>query len=248
MSDTPNDGDGGQAQADAPEPAALNWGGVIFTAIPIGLWIFTLLQTETWLGRFIIVTVGGFATVVAALLARPFIKGLFARREQSGMEPFVNVNQALLTGLLAGWAAFTVIPEGSTARIERMLVQLVDGQQDIIDRLPPSAPAMAPVLTELPGRWGEPGCDVVWRFTLEDNALTVEIVETLPGLPPYRLLASVTAANGYRLEATGEQPPEARGMAATFTLDDTGAIPRLSWMDRAREVPLVLEPCPETGP
>lgn len=86
---------------------------------------------------------------------------------------------------------------------------------------------------------------MVWRFSLEANALTAEIVRTEPGLLPYRTLMSVQNAEGWALTATGEEPPEAKGRAATFTLDDSGAIPRLGWNDLSRDVPLILEPCPE---
>ena len=224
------------------------WLAVLLIGTPVGLWGFTLLRTETWIGRVIVVAVGLIATLVAALMAWPFIRALFAKQGPASTAAVVNVSQALLAGLLAGWTAFAVIPEGATVRIEETLVQLAEGQQEIIYRLEPETSQTAPIRTRLPGRWGEVGCDVVWHFALEGNALTAEVVETLPDLPPYRLLASVTAAEGYRLDTTGEEPAAARGMAATFTLDDTGAVPRLSWADRTRDVPLVLEPCPEPTP
>ncbi|MEN0652783.1 MULTISPECIES: hypothetical protein [Hyphobacterium] len=188
--------------------------------------------------------IGGFATLVAALLARTTVEGILKRRGWSNGAAVTNLSQAMLAGLLAGWSAFVVIPEGATARVENALRNLAQGQEDILARLP-QLPETARIVERIPGYWGEPGCRIVWRFTLLENTLTAEIVETLPGLPPYRMLASVTAAQDHRLDVTGEEPIEARGMAATFTLDESGSIPRLSWMDRSRAAPLLLEPCQE---
>lgn len=228
------------------------WLALIIIVVAICLWVFTFFRTESWAGRAIVFGVGCVTALVSALVARPFIKELFAKRQQSNIAPLVNISQALVAGLLAGWAAFAVIPEGAIARIAETLEEMTDGQdvliesqRTIIERLPAAPPATPPVRTSLPGYWGDEGCDIVWRFEVTENALTAEIVQTLPDLPSYRLIASIVAAEGYRLEAIGEEPVEARGMAATFTIDTSGAIQRLSWADRVRTVPLILVPCPE---
>ena len=220
------------------------WLTALLLAIPLGLWVFTLLRTETWMGRLVVLIIGAFATLMAALLAQPVVTGLLQRRGWANGAAVTNLSQAMLAGLLAGWTAFVVIPEGATARIETTLANLSAGQDEILGRLPerPETPA---IVERLPGYWGEPGCRIVWHLSLNDNAMTAEVVETLPGLPPYRLVASIVARHDDRLEVTGEEPAEARGMSATFALDETGSIPRLSWMDRSRAVPLLLEPCPE---
>lgn len=109
--------------------------------------------------------------------------------------------------------------------------------------LAPAEVDRPPILDRLPGRWGEPGCGVVWQFRIEANALTAEIVKTEDGLPDYALTASIVSAKDMTLQAIGESPVAAKGMAATFSLDADGAIPRLRWSDRAREVPIILEPC-----
>lgn len=227
------------------------WFSATLIILPIILWVFTIFRTESWTGRLVVLVIGAFATFLAAILGHKTIAALLANGRWEKAVPALNLSQALLAGLLAAWAAFVVIPEGATARIEIALSNLSAGQnnlsagqEEILSRLP-ETPATPAIVEGLPGYWGEPGCRIVWHLALDDNRLTAEVVETLPGLPPYRLIASIIARHDDRLEVTGESPAEARGMAATFTLDNTGSVPRLSWMDRSRSAPLLLEPCPE---
>jgi hypothetical protein len=220
------------------------WLSIVLIATPIGLWAFTFSRTETNTGRAIVAVVGALTTLVSAILMQKFVKGVFTKRGWSTGAPVANLSQAMLSGLLAGWSAFVIIPEGATQRIENLLSDVLRTNQEILDALPPPAPARAPVLDRLPGLWGEPGCAVVWRLTLDEAGTTfiAEIVETEPGLPPYRLLATVVKAEGMRLDVRGEQPAEAAGVAAHIVVED-GAIPRLSWVDGNRPAPLRLQSC-----
>lgn len=109
-----------------------------------------------------------------------------------------------------------------------------------------TAPTMverAPIFDAITGLWGEPGCEVIWRISARGTGVEAEVVTKPDDLPSYRYIGSVVSAEGMTLQSVGEEPANAKGMAATFTVDSAGAIRRLSWSDRARSVPLLLEPC-----
>jgi putative flippase GtrA len=130
----------------------------------------------------------------------------------------------------------------SSARVETK----VDDVRDILAERLPEAPARAPVLDQIPGQWGEVGCAVIWTMKIEGEAFLAEVTTRPAGFPPYAFVGDIVSAQGQELNLVGEKPDAARGQSATITVDKASAVARLTWTDRARAAPLVLEPCGPT--
>lgn len=112
-----------------------------------------------------------------------------------------------------------------------------------IDRLLPQTGDASRGARKIGGLWGEAGCAVTYRFALKEEALVIDAERRPAGAAPWRLIATVTGAEGDVINAVGETPAEARGKAVTFTYVSNGAVERLTWDDQSGSVPLELDRC-----
>lgn len=149
----------------------------------------------------------------------------------AGLGMMGNV-QSLLASL---WSRPDVM-ESAPGAIEK-------GVRQILTEVAPAPAAPPRIRLKLPGVWGEPGCAVTYRFRIEERALLVDAERRPRGAAPYRLVASITGAEGDALNVTGEAPETARGKAATFTYATNGVTERLTWDDQVGPVPLELDRC-----
>lgn len=128
-----------------------------------------------------------------------------------------------------------------TARIEAAVAG-VDARISGLERiLRARFPENPPILAGIAGRWGEqatavsPACALVWDIAIiqrgDAAALSAELVVRPDGVPPFRLLADIVAAEDNRMTVIGEEPQSARGSAAEFMLNE--ATGRLVWDDKA---------------
>jgi hypothetical protein len=149
--------------------------------------------------------------------------------------------------VVAMLGAFGVLADALALFDPRPAVESTPGkiERDVAFLVNQSRPqnAAARIAGNLPGRWGEVGCGVVYQFTLTGQALVVEAIKRPVGAPPFRLVATVTAMTGDVLEARGESPSAARGQAVTFTYRNNGVLEGLSWDDQVGSVALELERC-----
>lgn len=148
---------------------------------------------------------------------------------------------------IQGMLAPTSVVESKPLSIERGVKSTeakVDALAANVKALNPTGDeARAKLAKSMSGLWGEPGCDVTWRVAIDGAALRATLEKKPVGQGAFELLASITSATATQLSVVGETPQAAKGRAATFVLDQSGAIPKLTWDDRSSDVPLVLEPC-----
>jgi hypothetical protein len=220
----------------------------IACALALGFMIFnTAFSKGAGIGGKVALVLVGIGATMATLLANPSFtlkptsfKSFMTRSNIAGFILALWFGINAMTGVL-GMLSPTGVVESKPLKIEND----VGDVKKMIDQRLPAQPARAPILDRLPGVWGEAGCAVTWRMSIDGTAMTAELVSRPDGVDPYKLIASIVKADGMTLAVSGESPDMAKGMAANFALDTTGAIPRLLWADRARDVPLVLEPCGE---
>lgn len=112
-----------------------------------------------------------------------------------------------------------------------------------IDRPRPALRPAARIAQRLPGLWGEPGCQSIYSFRIDGDALIVDWQRRPNGAAPYRLVARITKSDGDVIEAYGLEPAEARGRAATFLYAAAGPSETLTWDDQSLSVPLELDRC-----
>lgn len=108
----------------------------------------------------------------------------------------------------------------------------------ILEAVAPKAPTVARITEKLPGLWGEPGCAVVHRFTIEGEAVIMEEVGH-----EYRSVATIESADGDVMRTTTVEPISARGTSARLTYATNGVTETLTIADLRTEVPLVLDRC-----
>lgn len=161
---------------------------------------------------------------IVTLLASIFAKGgrLVEKRQWSAIlqpEPLAKVFLAVLAG-----------------------VAMISTIVGLVDPVPASPPEPR-IMQAIGGSWGEPACTVVYRFHVQGRALMVDGARQPSGTPPFHLLATITNAQDDVLEVRGEDPPTARGKAATFTYVTNGRTERLTWDDQTGPVPLELDRC-----
>lgn len=152
--------------------------------------------------------------------------------------------------LLAVFAAFGAMTDAlslfepraatsqDTDRISREVIKVGNSVDKLSTMLRRRFPEDPPILRGIVGRWGEQDtCALVWDIKIvqrgEDAALVADLVVRPKGVEPFRLLAQVAQATGNSLSVIGEEPANARGMAAVFTLNE--ATGRLQWDDKANE-------------
>jgi hypothetical protein len=217
-------------------------------AAALGFMIFnTAFSKGAGITGKVVLALVGIGATLATLLANPAFtfrpasyKALMTRSNIAGLILALWFGINAMTGVL-GLLSPSGVVESKPLKIEKD----VGDVKKMIDQRLPAQPTRAPVLDQLPGSWGEAGCAVTWRMSIEGNAMTAELTRRPAGVGPYKLVASIVKAEGMTLAVSGESPDSAKGMAANFGLDTSGATPKLSWADRARDVPLVLMPCDE---
>lgn len=223
-------------------------GVAVLCGIGLGLAFFSAASDKgsSLLSQLGLAAIGLIAVATAIIANRDMALSLANPRSWLTRANLAGLVMALLFGTTTVATLLPLVEPSVVVESPPGVIQdtVVDIAETLEARLP-APPEMAPIRARLPGLWGEAGCEVVWRIDLEDAALSAEVVQRPEGLPPYRLVGSVTAEEGLVLHMVGESPDAAKGMAATFSLDETGAAPRLAWTDRTRAVPLVLEPCGE---
>jgi len=204
-------------------------------------------NTGDWAKAFLFLL--GVVAVVSTLLATDEMPWR-ARRLTSWLQPrpvsalFLAVFLAfgVMTDALSLFEPRPAI-ESRAGSIESGVNQIKGDMRRLLTKNAADSPAASRVAQRLPGLWGEPGCAVAYRFRIEDQALIVDAERRPAGAPPYRLIATITGMRGDVLEARGEEPAAARGLAATFTYVTNGATERLGWDDQVSPVPLELDRC-----
>jgi hypothetical protein len=219
--------------------------GIVFIIYPL---IFVLvlqatLEKEAPILAFIVCLTLGFVALISAIGAS------WDPGTQSIKEYILSFRGTCIiaVAMVASIAAITGIitlfdPRPATQKDVKQATQAVadvDNKVDELSRiLRARFPEKPPILTEIAGRWGEPGtCALVWDIAIiqrgEDAALVAEIIKRPEGVEPFRLLAEIIEAQGYALDTVGEEPARARGRAAVFTLNP--ATQRLVWDDKSSQ-------------
>lgn len=132
-----------------------------------------------------------------------------------------------LYGLLSPRAA----TESAAGQIER-------NTAEILEIVRPSQEEPPRVLSELSGLWGEPGCGVVHRFSIEGDAVVVEEIGN-----DYRSVGTIISASGDEMRTTTVEPPEDRGTSMRLIYETNGVTETLTIADLRTEVPLTLDRC-----
>lgn len=215
------------------------WGKLLligFMAICILLWMAEkreALQKKQSLGERARDIESWQALASLLLLVASALPNLFSMlRPMPAVEDRPGLIQDIVSENSSGIAESNRKQDKSQASLER------------IERLvTPEPEVRAPILDRINGLWGEAGCDVVWKIEVSDARLRASVFKKPAELPEYTFVASIVAFDGFTLQTVGEEPANAKGMAATFELNERGAIRTLLWRDRVRDVPLSLREC-----
>ncbi|HEU0098735.1 MAG TPA: hypothetical protein VFQ67_08150 [Allosphingosinicella sp.] len=212
--------------------------------------IILVVTTATETGKglaatFALIAVGVLAAA-AALLASDAAPGL-DRHWTAWLKPRPT---AIL--FLALFAALGTMTDALSLLEPRPAVESSPGKIEdevgkILARIPSSPGEVPRVSRRLPGRWGEIGCRVVYRFRINEKALLVDLVRRPPDVRYWQLVATITHEEGDVMEVRAEEPEAARGDAATFTYVTNGVTEHLIWDDQGGSVPLKLDRCGGRG-
>lgn len=183
---------------------------------------------------------------------------------------FVVVRQSLAIGL--GWLAIPAVslavgviafasyktmapaPPDETPEAKRSRSRWIIGANlfasvvviaGILSALGPLSTPKPRILKEIEGRWGRPGCRIVFRFTVRDRALIIDYERPASGDRRSRSIATIVTAEGDELSTRGDYPRAERPSNATFIYSTNGVTEGLTWDDNVRDLPLGLVPCPE---
>lgn len=87
---------------------------------------------------------------------------------------------------------------------------------------------------KLPGIWGESGCKVTYRFSIQSNAVALTSIRNQPGMHDYNATASIVSEQGNKL-VTSSTSPE-RGITVELTYSSDGIQERLVHHDKRNDV------------
>ena len=190
--------------------------------------------------------------LVLAIIATTILGFIILRRFSfchKAVVPFICAFwMALVFGGFSVAQAFT--PEGDEKgsilallnRIDRTTqdtnAKVTEIQKHIEDVAKPKPEQTPRIRVKLPGLWGEPGCKVVHRFSIKDNAVIVEEIGH-----DYRSVATIDAEKGDEMRTTTVEPIGDRGASTKLTYATNGVTETLTVSDMRTEVPLVLDRC-----
>lgn len=219
----------------------LSWmlvGGVCVCTAVLAVMFFSALGDKSigWFGKLTLLLFGVVA--IAAVL----IAGGRIVEPGKGVGGVLTPKAASLA-LLAVMTAFGSLTDVYGLLAPRPATESSAGQierntAEILEIVRPSQEDPAHILTELPGLWGEPGCGVVHRFSIEGDAVIVEEVGN-----DYRSVGTIESVSGDEMRTTTVEPREDRGASMRLTFETNGVTETLTIADLRTEVPLILDRC-----
>jgi hypothetical protein len=250
-----------KSRFEAPQPSAQSvwWAKIAVSLVVIISIIFTVLILNTainknvsYLGKAILLIVGASGIMVTLISNKDWnfkdglLKGvlntrniaIFALAIWFGFTAMIQVQ-----GMLAPAQSVESRPQ-ATEKVALRTETKVDALSNQVSALLHNEEATrAELVKAINGVWGEPGCDVTWRITIEGGALSASLNKRDATMAPHNFVGSITSMEPDRIEVRGERPAIANGRAASFILDGSGSIPRLTWHDHSDKVQTVFERC-----
>lgn len=101
----------------------------------------------------------------------------------------------------------------------------------------------SPVEKNIPGTWGEPGCQVTYGMSLDKGLLRIVSEKSVPGQSPLNLELAAEPGTGMRMVTSVLMPLAERGDQHEFLYERAGAREFLTWVIKKREVSLKLDRC-----